>query len=367
MTKEKEAVPTATQALNSIRSMHESIEGKLRRSIDHPGFAARLMDTVARIRTGAQSALMRAHQVANDLQKPAVEERDQKSLEIQELKREAERLRRIANDPTVDKAEREKAELRRRQIDRETPLLQEALSQINNKSNIESSKILEQETNAFDGLIAETGGYLDEASAMLRGLDATEKVREVVKADFATKAESFLEAATFHRGQAGWMLASMVVVVLAVTGGIYMLFLRWPAAPTPLSSGSPSQFGVDQIVLFVTGRIAFLVLAGWALKYFADLHRAHAEQAVIYRDRKAALGIAEAILAASTGAEQQRELLKMLADGYLNFEQSAFRRHSKHDAKEFGIDVQLRRLKEAVEAVKPLLDPVAKAANKSKK
>ncbi|WP_147445037.1 hypothetical protein [Corallococcus sp. CA053C] len=345
--------------------MQESIEGKLRRSIDHPGFAARLMDTVARIRTGSRSALARAHEVAAELQRPAVEARDKANLKHQELYQELQRERQALHNP-IDQAEREKAQVRIHNIEQEFTRLTEEINQLTPRANIEVTKILEQETNAFDSLIVEMSGYLDDTSAMLRGLDATEKVREVVKADFATKTESFLEAAAFHRNQAGWMLFSMVVMALAVASGIYMLFIHSPIPPGPLSTGLPVRVPVDQVVLLVTGRMAFLFLAGWALKYVADLHRAHAEQAVIYRDRKAALGIAEAMLAASPGDDQQRELLKMLADGYLNFEQSAFRRHQRHEPKELEFDVQLKRLKDAVDAVRPLLEPVAKAAEKAK-
>ncbi|WP_147443293.1 hypothetical protein [Corallococcus sp. AB011P] len=345
--------------------MQESIEAKLRRSIDHPGFAARLMDAVTRIRTGSRSALTRAHEVSTEIQRPATEARDKANLQLQDLQQEYSKQQQAVGFAS-NHAERETAQLHARELERDLMELGNKINQLTSKSNIEVARILEQETKSFDSLISEMSGYLDDASAMLRGLDATEKVKEVVKADFATKSESFLEAANFHQNQASWMLVSMAIIALTLITGIYILFIHWPALPTPPSAGSAYRIPIDQIVLLVTGRIAFLLLAGWALKYVAELHRSHAEQAVIYRDRKAALGIAEAMLAASPGDDQQRELLRMLADGYLNFEQSAFRRHHSAATKEPAIDVQIKRLKDAVEAVRPLLEPVAKAYEKAK-
>ncbi|WP_147468418.1 hypothetical protein [Corallococcus interemptor] len=358
-------MPTTNQALDNLRSMQESIEGKLRRSIDHPGFAARLMETVARIRAGSRLTLNRAHELSNELQRPLTEARDKANLQLNELHQEYQKLQQTVNFIT-EQPERANAQRRIRDLEQEISHRANEVNLLNSKSNVDIAEFLERETDAFDSLINTMYAYLDETSALLRGLDATEKVREIAKADFATKSASFQEAASFHRRQATGMLVSMAIIISAIALGIYKLFIQWPALPTPSSTGSHAQIPVDQIALLVTGRIAFLFLAGWALKYVADLHRSHAEQAVIYRDRNAALGIAEAMLAASPGDEQQRELLKMLADGYLNFEQSAFRRHHKLETKEPAIDVQIKRLKDAVDAVRPLLDPVVKAAEKAK-
>jgi hypothetical protein len=106
---------------------------------------------------------------------------------------------------------------------------------------------------------------------------------------------------------------------------------------------------------------------GVALKYLADLHRAHSEQAIIYCDRKAALGIAEVLLKATPELEQKRALLKTLADVYLKFEDSAFlARRPRADDSELDVDKQIKRVKDGVEALKPILDTISKAADKGK-
>ncbi|WP_342376140.1 hypothetical protein NVS55_33420 [Myxococcus stipitatus] len=343
----------------------EGIEGKLKRSIDHPGFAAHLMETVTRIRSGSQQTMIRAHELLNKIQQPATINRDKTQQHQQELNKEHNKIQnRLQN--IFDSKEREPLEKRLRAIERETAHINEEISDIIQAAD-KSSKILRShETTEFNDLLVEMDGLLDEASALLRGLDTTAKVKEAVKADFATKSEAFLDAASFHHTQATWMFRTMATIIIAIAAGLYGLFIRSPAHAIAQSSAPPIQIPTDQLILLVAGRVAFLVLAGWALKYVADLHRAHAEQAVIYRDRKAALGIAEAMLAASQEDEQQRELLKMLADGYLNFDQSAFRRNHTKAPKESDIDLHIKRFKDAVDAVKPILESVASTTGKVK-
>lgn len=74
------------------------------------------------------------------------------------------------------------------------------------------------------------------------------------------------------------------------------------------SSPSTNQIAlfIEQIIVLATGRLAILLVLGWTVKYLAALHRTHSEQAVIYRDRRAALGVAELILNATPGLEQKR-------------------------------------------------------------
>jgi hypothetical protein len=128
---------------------------------------------------------------------------------------------------------------------------------------------------------------------------------------------------------------------------------------------------IEKLVLLATGRLAILFLAAWAFKYSGDLHRAHAEQSVIYGDRLAALGVAQNMLNATDSIEQKREVLKLLAEGYLNFEQSAFRIRRKAAAqetadKDVSVDRQIKHVRDAVEAVKPLFEAVGKVADKVK-
>lgn len=122
-------------------------------------------------------------------------------------------------------------------------------------------------------------------------------------------------------------------------------------------------------MLIATGRLALLVLAGFALKYLWKLHTVHAEQSVIYRDRLAALGIAESLLKATPELEQRREMLKSLTNVYLDFDESAFGKHRKdteHIEDQGSVDGQIKRLSKVTEAVASLLDPVAKLLDRAR-
>ena len=49
----------------------------------------------------------------------------------------------------------------------------------------------------------------------------------------------------------------------------------------------------------------------------AVLHRSHSEQAVMYHDKKAALGVINNLVRAATDLPQKHDLLQSIARGYL--------------------------------------------------
>ena len=79
----------------------------------------------------------------------------------------------------------------------------------------------------------------------------------------------------------------------------------------------------ERIALVSVGKLAILALIAWALQFLAKLHRTHAEQSVIYRDRWAALQVASSILRGSQ-LQQEKDLLTRIIRSYLNFSQNAF-------------------------------------------
>lgn len=122
----------------------------------------------------------------------------------------------------------------------------------------------------------------------------------------------------------------MIVVGAIICVLIYVLFVAVkPTAPETNPNTPQTLIIIEQLVPIATGRLALLILAGFALKYLWKLHTVHAEQSVIYRDRLAALGIAESLLKATPELEQRREMLKSLTSVYLDFDESAFGKHRK--------------------------------------
>lgn len=221
----------------------------------------------------------------------------------------------------------------------------------------------------------EMQSLLDRAGELEKAIASGANVELIQKATatFSGKTEDFSEAEKHHKTQAWIMFVAMFLVLILSAVAVYFLFISFhmPLEPTAASgeaaSTSKTVLHIEQIVVLATGRIAILLFLAWALKYLADLHRAHSEQAVIYRDRKAALGVAELLLNATPELEQKREMLRTLTTVYLTFHDSAFvtRRLNAKD-EEVSLDVQIKRMKETVEAVKPVLDAVGKASEKSK-
>lgn len=216
-----------------------------------------------------------------------------------------------------------------------------------------------QASDAMIEIEQEMQSLLDRAGALEKEIASGASVELVqnAKAEFQSKTADFSSAEVHHKSQARKLFWAMMGVIVLATVAVYVLFIYLAADPG----------NVERIVALATGRIAILVFLGLALKYLADLHRAHSEQAIIYCDRKAALTVAEVLLRATPELEQKRAVLKTLADIYLNFEDSAFvaRRPKLRDAEE-DVDVQIKRMKDVIEGMKPVLDAIGKVAEKIK-
>jgi hypothetical protein len=245
----------------------------------------------------------------------------------------------------------------------------------------------------------EMQGLLDRAGTLEKEIatGASVELMQKAQATFRDKTGDFSEAEKHHEAQARLMFGAMFLVLILSAFAIYQLFVKPqvqgssaadlsapkaatnPAAPAEGrlmqgksgedTDGTPTRtmLNVERIVLLATGRIAILLFLAWALKYLAELHRAHSEQAIIYRDRKAALGVAELLLNATPEIEQKREMLKSLTTVYLHVSDSAFIQRRPNPAEaDADFDRQVKRLKQAVDAVKPVLEIAGKATEKAK-
>lgn len=218
---------------------------------------------------------------------------------------------------------------------------------------VDDAKVLVDRAGRLEQEIASTAGAI---------------LIQEAQSSFDNDAKSFETAEAFHRSQARRLFWTMIAVGGGICVLIYGLFIaRPPMAPAPTPGISQSVVVIEHVVLVATGRVALLVMFGFALKYLAALHRTHAEQSVIYRDRLAALGIAANLLKATPELNQRRELLKSLANVYLDFDESAFARHRRERAaseEREDVDHQIKRLKMMTEAVAPILEPVGRAIDK---
>ncbi len=187
-------------------------------------------------------------------------------------------------------------------------------------------------------------------------------IDEGLEIDFAQKSSEFQEASAHHRDQAQYMLWAMVFIIIAGAAAIAWLFGDLKIECIGKFPGQVETFTIiERLVLTGVGRIAVLALIAWSLAYIGSLHRSHSEQAVLYHDRKAALGVITNLMRAATDLQQKHDLLQSIARGYLGFDQNAFRispdssrtRKSKKSS-------AASQIKELADVARPLVDMVSK-------
>jgi uncharacterized membrane protein (DUF485 family) len=243
------------------------------------------------------------------------------------------------------------------------------LNTITNALNVEISHAQQkwvslEATNEALQLPQQAKDLLDSVGLYERNITRSKEVDERAAVDFESKATEFQTAADYHRKQAVMIFWTMAVTVVMAALVIIVLFLGvWSSFVPPLNTPTAND-RIERAILVGVGRIAILSFFAWALRYLGSLHKSHSEQAVLYLDRKAALGVAANMLRASPELEQKRQLLQTLARGYLDFEQNAFRVGIKQPIE--SSDIDLKQLRKLTQALQPLLDTIKSVGEKPK-
>lgn len=243
------------------------------------------------------------------------------------------------------------------------------LHNITNELNLQISHAQQkwlslEATNEALQLPQQAKDLLDSAGLYERNITRSKEVEERAAVDFESKATEFQTAADYHRKQAVMIFWTMAVTVVMAAFVIIVLFLGvWSSFVPPLNTPTAND-RIERAILVGVGRIAILFFFAWALRYLGSLHKSHSEQAVLYLDRKAALGVAANMLRASPELEQKRQLLQTLARGYLDFEQNAFRVGIKQPIE--SSDIDLKQLRKLTQALQPLLDTIKSVGEKPK-
>lgn len=195
--------------------------------------------------------------------------------------------------------------------------------------------------------------------------------------EFKANAEDFRKAERHHGKHALGMLAAMGVVTALLLAAVWTMFMppvlnrgehdfaSRPSHPATIASDVAAQedtvVRVERIAVLATGRLAVLFFFAWALRFFAELHRAHSEQAIMYRDRAAALGVAELLFEAAPDIGQRRDLLRSLSTVYLTVGASALSSREGTSEKVLPtFDSQIKSLRKIVESVRPLVELVGR-------
>jgi hypothetical protein len=234
-----------------------------------------------------------------------------------------------------------------------------ALATERNESN---SKWLRQEATAdvlrirddVDQLLTDVGEY---DKSIAQGLVVTERAKAQIEQDV----KDFDEANKYHVEQATGSLKALVVFAVLSAVATVGVFLWLPVSG---SAASGTAATVEKAVLTGVGRIALLLFLGWTIRYLGGLHRSHSEQAVLYRDRKAALGVAKILLQSSERVEHKQEVLQTMTRTYIDFERNAFRAVAPQASR--SDDVSLDKLKQLVEAARPIFEAAKGVVDKAK-
>jgi len=114
-------------------------------------------------------------------------------------------------------------------------------------------------------------------------------------------------------------LVVAVLLALLLVGSAWIIYILFVQTGNDFAKDAP----LGRIALLAVGRLAILALIAWTIRFMARLHRTHAEQSVIYKDRWAALQVSASILSASQ-LQQEKDLLLRIIRSYLDFSQNAF-------------------------------------------
>ena len=257
----------------------------------------------------------------------------------------------LPNDPVLQKSEQE--------LEKKYSALLEELQQ-----NIQR-KNLDIDSPELESIELEINKKIDQVHELERALKGQELLQKTQQG-LASHRLTFELASTNHR-RVSWLVASVLLVILF--SGAFILYKYFVINKIELPQGlSPGDLRFSVILMLfasgLSGKLAFLIAWGAALRYLADLYKRNSMQSVLYKDRSMALDIVEILLAITPQLEQKKELLATLSTGYLDFEQNAFH----HSSTEKGNDgeIHVKQLKDAVDTIKPLFDSLRGALEKEK-
>lgn len=157
-----------------------------------------------------------------------------------------------------------------------------------------------------DQLLTDVGEY---DALVARGTALGEQVKAQIEQDV----KDFDDANTYHLNQASWTLRALIAFAV-ISALITVLVFLWLPGGGSNPTGTAAM--VERGLLTGIGRVALLLFLGWTIRYLGGLHKSHAEQAVLYRDRKAALGVAKILLQSSERLEHKQEVLQTMTRTY---------------------------------------------------
>lgn len=227
------------------------------------------------------------------------------------------------------------------------------------------AEILDQENVILTNSLAQLNQFIASIQEFEKELkEGEQEFNRVVNADFESKAQIFEDAAEFHRSQSRRIFWSIVAMLLFTGTVVFVAFFSGYESDN--NGQVPSQLtGVSEYVVRLLGlgigRVSILLFCAFGLRYLTSLHSAHSEQAIIYRDRKAALGVIQNLLSSGITLEQRQYFLETLTAGYLDFERNAFHSPDRQTS-DSAVDVgdNIKTLKGFVDVVRPLLESLKK-------
>lgn len=350
-------MPSAQETHENIGHIRKAATDCLARCRTYPSPSHERLDRILRIEAAIKTTTTKTQTTYSELIAPAHRRPNELNEQYRSIHEDINKIQQEINS-TQDNKQRAELQQKIKTLQQTTQNIQTQLSGAQTHAAREQIAILARPSAALEEIEQDLRKLLDEAGTLEKDIDKEsrigEELRQITKADFESKSNEFEEASTFHRSQARRIYWAILAMVLAAGAAIYYLFIH-TQIPTNAPPGEAATASLERMIFFGLGRIALLFFSAWVIKYLSELHRSHSEQSVIYRDRKAALGVAQSMLNAAPELAQKQELLRTLAVGYLDFDQNAFRSRRLTAHAENATD-DTKRLKDLIYTVRPLLD-----------
>lgn len=139
---------------------------------------------------------------------------------------------------------------------------------------------------------------------------------ENAKEGYERKSNEFETISSQHQRTSYIALALIVLLTIVAAGCLLYAYSDYSANSIPQKP--------IEISIFITARLSMALLFTWTIGYLSRIRATHQKQATLYKDRKLALGIIQALIYQIKDSRKAEEIADKVMTGYLDFNRSGF-------------------------------------------
>lgn len=376
-------MPTRDEIITGIRYSLQMVSEGLKRVQTLPFASSERIKRIRELQAQAEAHAVRAEELrllpASDeiaelsIKKHAVAQAHHQLTDYVDKSNVARQRIQLSPEDSKHLFQRDLEQLQARIVEIQNEVIPELHREINNLESTRIPRALrevggKEADHSLTQLELDVKNLVDIVKAFEEGESRGASIDAGVFLDFDAKGAEFEKSSDYHRRQGLVLLIAMVAIVMLGAAAIACLFLNIPVEVKG-AVGELERFkAFESVVLTGAGRIAVLGLIAWALSYVGGLYRVHSEQAVLYRDKRAALGVVTNVLRAAETPKHKHKLLQSVARGYLRFEHSAFKpkQDSQKRKSRSSPLPEMQQVKELIEFFRPLLGVDSRSASRAK-